>query len=694
MKFAFTNAKRNTGTNAATVSFFFNARGDTLEKTTEGMLRSVLLQVLEKFEDLQDLLDDTACLPEHHIDSSMWTIQLLQETFSSVVSRINKRRVTCFIDALDECDEDEVRNMVEFFESLGDWATQIGNKLYICLSSRHYPYIDIRYGKKLVLEHQPDHGKDLETYVHGRLRTGDGPWIQDIRSRVVSKADGVFMWAVLVVDILNKEFRRGRHFAVEARLEQTPSQLSELFKDMLKRDTDNMAELLLCIQWTLYAKKPLKREEFYFAVVSGISPTSLAEWNPEHINLDDMERFVLSSSKGLAEVTRSKTKTVQFIHESVRDFLIKDNGLRDLWQELGEDFESASHDRLKRCCLTYIGIGESAYLPGSSHSTSLTLPKASSDEAKELRDFVSKKFPFLKYATHHVFHHANEAAAKLQQITFLEHFPLRSWIGLDNLFEKHQIRRHTPTVTLLYLFAEKDWTRLITAQMSRDPQIDFLGERYHYPLFAAIANGHHNAVHAILHHNTGSSAIDDIPVEIPYGKYLVVRTKHYTPLLWAAENKYEGLVKLLLNTGKVDVNARGRDVWEETPLLVAAGLGYEGIVKLLLDTNRVDVNARSRRGWKDTALIRAAREGYEGIVKLLLETNGVDVGARNRKGFTPLIQAVMQGHERVVKLLLETGKADIEARDKFGSNVLWWAENTDPRNRRESIKLMLRRCLE
>ena len=49
---------------------------------------------------------------------------------------------------------------------------------------------------------------------------------------------------------------------------------------------------------------------------------------------------ILSSSKGLAEMTRSKNQTVQFIHESVRDFLLKGNGLSGLRPDLSATFQA------------------------------------------------------------------------------------------------------------------------------------------------------------------------------------------------------------------------------------------------------------------------------------------------------------------------------------------------------------------
>jgi Ankyrin repeats (3 copies) len=52
-----------------------------------------------------------------------------------------------------------------------------------------------------------------------------------------------------------------------------------------------------------------------------------------------------------------------------------------------------------------------------------------------------------------------------------------------------------------------------------------------------------------------------------------------TPLSWAARNGHEGVVKLLLGTGKVEVDSK--DSYGGTPLSWAAGNGHEGVVKLL-----------------------------------------------------------------------------------------------------------------
>lgn len=157
-----------------------------------------------------------------------------------------------------------------------------------------------------------------------------------------------------------------------------------------------MENLLLCIKWILYASRPLRPEELYFAILSGGDPTSLTAWDPEDVTRDDIDRFLLSSSKGLAELTKSKSQTVQFIHESVRDFLLKDKGLSLLQADISGSSIGPVQDFLKQCCQHYI------------ISVATNCPDL--DKEGHIPE-TAKQFPFLDYSIHHVFRHAELAAS-------------------------------------------------------------------------------------------------------------------------------------------------------------------------------------------------------------------------------------------------------------------------------------------
>lgn len=204
MKFAYARVSKESPRHAATAAFFFHARGEYLEKSTNGMHRSLLLQLLESFPDLQRVFDDVGPMFSNRLGDL--SIDILRELLHNAILGLGHRCFTCFIDALDECDEQQVRDMVEFCEELGRLATMDGIRLRICFSSRHYPYIYIRDGLRITLENQQGHKDDLEKYVQSCLRADSGPLVDKTRNQILQKAAGVFMWVVLVVDILNKEF--------------------------------------------------------------------------------------------------------------------------------------------------------------------------------------------------------------------------------------------------------------------------------------------------------------------------------------------------------------------------------------------------------------------------------------------------------------------------------------------------------
>ncbi|KAL5343573.1 hypothetical protein BJX70DRAFT_385361 [Aspergillus crustosus] len=314
MKFAFVQATQAMA-NVKVLSFFFNARGDVLERTVLGMYCSLLFQLFEQLPDLQQILDEFPVKLDHAQGPGLeWGMETLKDLFHTVIERLQDRAVVCYIDALDECEEDEIRDMLSFFRQLGGVAVSGHLRLLLCPSSRHYPHIDIENNVELILENQDGHQRDIANYVHSELRVGRSKQVQQIRDTVIDRSSGIFLWSMPMVT-----------FILSKRLNEIPTGLNDLLKDILTRDNHHLEKTLLCLQWILYAKHPLSREQLYFAVLAGTEPSDfLAEWTAEseEANKQNLNIFVLDSSKGLAELTKSKTKpTVQFIHESRYPFL-------------------------------------------------------------------------------------------------------------------------------------------------------------------------------------------------------------------------------------------------------------------------------------------------------------------------------------------------------------------------------------
>ncbi|VUC25564.1 unnamed protein product [Clonostachys rosea] len=686
MKFLYSRMrKHDRPKQVLTASFFFNARGDALERTVSGMYRSLILQLLEGFPHLQRFLEDPEIVPRHQTGCPH--LNVLKNLFLAAVSSLtDKQSFTCFIDALDECDEQQVKDMVDFFDELAEDCTRKRVSLQVCFSSRHYPYIDIRTGIRLTLEDQNGHADDLKAYIRSQLRIKNLSLMEELMTKLLEKAAGVFLWVALVVDILNKENQRGC-LTLRKRLAEVPSDLGKLFKEILTRDQENMEELLLSILWILFAERPLRPEEYYHALWSGLSLQGLVDRKAPSVETSDAddccERCVISSSKGLAEITMAKQPTVQFIHESVRDFLLKDNGLSDLWPDLGADFESQGHDRLKSCCHIYL-CQEMVWkffheeLRSESPMTLQTIPE---------------RFPFLEYASQCILFHANAAADVISQERFLDQFPVSYWKTSYNIFEKYKIRKYDETIDILYILADKDLPALIRARLKTNVNVGIRGGRFGSPLLAAMVKGSKDSVAALL--GLSSTFCDgiDITKGLKADRMESVQKRH-TPFTWAYERGCLSLARLVFRNGLhmdddnqqssrsllepsetgdvkavewlldvgVDLEIRGY----QGPLSCAAGSGHAAIVQLLVEKG---ANVDPRDGpFRGTPLTFAAGRGHTAVVQLLVE-NGADVNSVGMLNWTPLSRAAEEGHVAVVQLLVEKG-ANIESTDIHGQTPL------------------------
>ncbi|THX52303.1 purine and uridine phosphorylase [Aureobasidium pullulans] len=514
MKFAYSEAQARSN-NSAVVSYFFNARGERLEKSTCGMYRSLLFQLLSKVPRLQVVLDGS-----NLGNDAISNTEILQSLFRLAIEKLDNRPLICFVDALDECEdsEDQVREMVNFFEDLGEQTVEKRIRFLVCFSSRHYPHITINKSVELILEAQQGHTEDITKYIQSNLKAGKSERVDKLKTEVQEKSQGVFLWVVLVVPMLQKAWDRGKVKSLRECLQSIPDDLNKLFKDILCRDTEDMQELVLCLKWLLYAGRPLKPEELYFGILSGTNPESLTPWEPGDDTPEIINRFILSSSKGLAEPTRNKVPTVQFIHESVRDFLLKENGLALIQDNIDCTSAGPAHDHLKRCCQNYINIAAI----GQSEDSS------SEDMAR---------FRFLEYSIRHIFKHAELAASHMiSQEVFLAEFALGAWIILHDIVEKHKIRRYGPQTSLLYVLVEQSTLHLCQTEICRSQKsINTEGDgRYTFPIIVAAATGNQQILELLIQNDA------DVNIECKkYGNALHV----------AIEKGYTSVVDTLVKLG-------------------------------------------------------------------------------------------------------------------------------------------------
>ncbi|KAI0446811.1 hypothetical protein F4803DRAFT_546958 [Xylaria telfairii] len=647
------------------ISFFFYAQGERLERTTIGLYQSLLVQLFHARPHLEKLLDS---LPTCH----PWTIQSLESLFRDAVLALEDPTLVCFIDALDECEESEIRKMLRFLISLN----------------------------------QDDHRDDISRYIDGILKIGSTDLAKKIRSDIWNSASGVFMWVALVVDILNREYDGGRPDRLRQRLQDIPNDLHDLFHSILTRDEKILDGLVCCIQWILFSTRPLSPQEHYFATLSGVEPDSVLACHSD-VSIEDIKRYILGISKGLAEIAGMESPIVQFIHQSVRDYLLNQNGMQKLRQDLGPNVKGYSHEKLRSCCAEYIlSVPVREAFCQRRSQNGVVMGETSRPCAKE----IALRLPFLEYASRNILRHAEEAQRHaISQSHFLSTFPRAMWIQQVNIY-KHPYIQYSSNTTLLYILAEMNCPALIRALVSNQSCFAIEQGRFKAPILAALVTGSGEAVQALLEVqarrlspdypdlslikelvtkevNTqglsqdfrysegrsisthlaqfGSEAIFELFLATEDVDLDLKDSGGATALSWAARCGNEALVKLLLRKGAgIDI----QDSLGRTPLSWAAGYGEVGVMRLLLDGG-AEVNSRDGSGW--TPLSWAVAGHHKATTRLLLSSSA-DVDLPETQGRSPLFFAVTNGDLAICRILIDSG-ADVNAQDNLGRVPLSWA---------------------
>lgn len=359
----------------------------------------------------------------------------------------------------------------------------------------------------LILEKEQNHHEDIRMFIESQLQFGedvDEELLQQIRAEILEKSSGIFLWVNLVVHQLNEVQRHdGRIKAVQQRLREIPEAAKQqpapngtmplygLFQDIIQKDEKNINELVRITQIVFCARRPLHPKELYVLIHQEYDDPFDANEVSEKI----LAKHVLEVSKGLAEVTKSEQPTVQFIHETVREFL-RDGGLESIsTQSIDRD----GHETLKASCLKQIQAPVSEqlellaeYRQRGDYRNSI----AHQDIWLRRTGFMKQandKFPFLEYATKHVFFHAEEAEAMgVGQRNFLERFPMAEWVVIYNLFERYNTRRYSgKTTPILYVLAEHGCDHLIksSAEFTGQYAWEIKGNKFSSALACAIQNG-------------------------------------------------------------------------------------------------------------------------------------------------------------------------------------------------------------
>jgi ankyrin repeat protein len=665
MKFLYNKRKMNDrGEESFTTSFFFNARGRPLERSVVGMYRSFLYYLLGKFKDLRYLLDDPH-LP-HDLDGDSLPQEALKEIFSRAIRSLGQRSFTCFVDALDECEDQEVDHMIHFFQQLTTDTSAQAIQFRVCFSHRHYPRINIGHGVKMTVENELGHRTDLSNYISSRLQVSDPRTFIRIRDKLLAKADGIFLWVVLVIDILNKALKRGEG-NLQSKLDVIPTGLSELFRAIIERDYEHPADLLFSILWILFARRPLKPQEFHHALLAGrairepSSPDILI--HGDSVSSETIENFIISSSKGLAQVTENRQSQVEFVHESVRDFLIRDGNFQHLWPDLSPSGKVDGHQMLAKCCITYLNHPSllALFKRGPSLGNRRTVSVNLMDGSIERYFKDDERYPFLRYAAENFLYHANAISditvRGMLMTTILANQYIQGWLEAEHYY-RSQSREDlmdglygttipfNQSSDLLCYLVYNDLSELIRAWLICDPNVKFIVDGRRHPLTEALKLRDMDAVAALL--GLPSSSNEEVKTMIDTLNPRCNSHGCYETLNMASRYGFNVIVDVLIKRGSL---VDERDQKAKTSLMIASEYGQSDTADMLLKYG-ADINARDENG--TTPLMLALKNGHRRVAMSLVERYA-RIDLKDKDGTSALVLAASKGFEDIVCCLIEKG---------------------------------------
>ncbi|KAK2591217.1 hypothetical protein QQS21_011102 [Conoideocrella luteorostrata] len=607
------------------LAYFFCDDKDHGRKTPTAIMRSFIWQLLlqrhELFQHVQpdferqtDLLNDF---------SAVWRI------FQRMLQDERAGEVFILIDALDECESSTRENLlVEIkqlfllspcgslgrvkllitcrpgisditrqFRALGTWLRIDSAKINNDLSE----YINIKVNEITDISG--------EKYPHNLK--------EKVRSALKDKAGGTFLW----VSLMLAELRGVLMSQVEEKLENLPQGLNDTYATILDRIPSNNREtaqfILRCM---VAARRPLRKSEIQ---------TAYATWKTGLVQQGkDLEKYtdILSVCSTILYVESGDNATLNFCHQSVKDFLLHKTLSAKTWYYSTED---EAHLHVFKACWTYLSAKE------FNHG-GLVVSREAGKAGRLLKTDTSKLQSlftdhwFLKYSSSKWENHAIGSHQAL----------LRGWCKLAIDVTK------APTLRDAWLLrtakeGQEDVAKLLLKKGADIEAKDKYGQT---PLSLATEEGREAVAKLLL--DKGA----DIEAKDKHGR---------TPLSLATK---EAMTKLLLEKG-ADIEAK--DKYGQTPLSLATEEGREAMAKLLLDKG-ADIEAKDKHG--RTPLSLAAQKGYQDVAKLLLD-KGADIEAKDKYGRTPLRVAALSGYKATTKLLLERG-ADIEAKDEYGRTPL------------------------
>ncbi|OCL12311.1 hypothetical protein AOQ84DRAFT_159172 [Glonium stellatum] len=567
---------------ALVATFLFRSGGHFMRRSASGLFQSLLYQVfpqvpmfLAKVTNTFNAKCEEVGRPgkDWHWDPSE-VKDLLEH---SLLYASQHFELVIIIDALDKCEEHARNDVIDY------WQRFPSSTIKVCISSRQVRLPP--QAKEAEIFVDSENHRDIANYVRHKVyrSTSDQKLATVITDAVIKKAQGVFLWASLVIShIWSEEGSQD----LEELIHAIPKDLDDLYGHILGKIAENDQSLLArqIIAWVACAARPLSFNELQHALSVRTGPARNEPYTSDKIKttrstlekicgglveVRNIEQPVLADGRKPRVGHRN---VVCFVHVTVKEYLFR-NGLTvlDPGSSSIDDAVGQCHYNLARTCVIYFG---SVDLSSLGNETSV----------------LALRYPFLHYAVTFWTYHAQFSERRgVSQMNLLHCFDwppdrsLQHWMHIREELYKDSGHSAVPQTSFLHLASEDG--------------------------LLSVAN-------AIFE------------VDLTTNPSRLRNDRGRTPLSLAASEGYESLVKLLLGRG---ASANSKDFPIGTsPLMRASKRGHEAVVRLLLASG-ADTNHEGSQ----SALSLAAAGGHLSVAKLLIHA-GAEPNLKDSLGYSPL----------------------------------------------------------
>lgn len=334
-------------------SFFFHHRGATAQKSFDGLLQSILRQILQSAPELCQRIPASALPRKSNLNRYTWDLAGLRRTLSWILNQRKFELYIClFIDALDEFDG-HLELISEFMASLiGHETEQAVVHCKICFSSRPREIIQDHFQQFPNFRIHDYTKKDIRTYTEGRLLESsdlaeamsasreEREKVDRVADKIIDQSDGVFLWVRLALDDITKALSQ-RQIAsadeLETLLQNIPPELDEFYRSITERiPQDFRWEAYLALDVLLRADERLGLIELYEIITcwpcrtlqgcyeqrQRLLASSKSSPPRNHKNTTRFLQELKDNCGGLLEIDEDEGR-MRLMHETVRAFLCK-----------------------------------------------------------------------------------------------------------------------------------------------------------------------------------------------------------------------------------------------------------------------------------------------------------------------------------------------------------------------------------